>query len=236
MAHNVIPLSSIQLVDNWPGPVNPGIGKPVNGWDGSTSCFSTTSGNITPTCSVGQKRMAYTDNSHCPGWYTMMYLSYHSFESGAVSADFSDTEFICVKSDQSTEEWYDNSFASYFVVTNEITIGNSDFTKGCRVAIPCSTMGSDGTASYGNGYGDNWGWFWVGGVCPCKDATILDGTVGSGYGAEVACSSTYEGGPLALDTSGDRLFFKEHIYGPATPNIYGIQNQPVVAYGDVSGS
>lgn len=247
MALNVIPLSSVQLVDRWPGPVNQNMGIPTNGWDNTVDNFQTTATNLVPNQQIGTKRQVYTDNTHCPGWYTMMYLSYHAFEAACVSADFSDTEFMCVKSDMTTEEWYDNSYPSYFVVTNEMTVGTSDFSRGCRLAIPCASLDSDATSSSidtrttGN-YGDSWGWFWVGGVCPCRDATILDGTVGSGYGAEVQCTSTYEGGPLTLDMSNggstvaNRLIFKEHIYGPFTPNIYGVQNQPIVAYGDISGS
>lgn len=239
MAHNVIPLSSVQLKDNWPGTVNinaPGI--PTNGWDNTVSNFQTTSGNITPMHQIGEKRMAYTDNSHCPGWYTMMYLSYHAFESGCISADMSDSVQLCVHAEVTDCEWYDNSHTPYFVVTNEVTIGTTDYSKGARIGFPCATLASDATDSGpdGNSYGDSWGWFWVGGVCPCKEATILDGTAGSGYGVEFECASTYEGGPLSLDLSSSVLTFKEHIYGPFTPNIYGVQQAPIVGFGDISGS
>lgn len=243
MAHSAIPLSSVQLVDRWPGPVNPNIGKPVGGWDGTADCFKTTAAGTPPGQPIGQKRMGYTDNTHCPGWYTMMYLQYHSFENACVSQEFSDSLQLCTPYDGSDCEWFDNSFASYFVVTNEITYGNSDATRGMRIAFPCATMDSDGTScdpSANNAYGDQWGWFWVGGVCPCKDATILDATLGLGLGVDFECSSTYQGGPLTLDVSSDGttgyIFFMEHIYGPWTPDIYGVQKHPVVAYGDVSGS
>lgn len=242
MAHNAIPLSSVQLVDRWPGPVNPNRGKPTGGWDSTSDGFKTSSGNITPTQPIGQKRMAYTDNSHCPGWYTMMYLQYHSFENACVSKDMSDSLQMCTPYDGTDAEWYDNSFCSYFVVTNEITYGNTDYSRGGRIAFPCATMDSDGTSAGpdNNSYGDQWGWFWIGGVCPCKDATILDGTAGNGLGVEFGCASTYEGGPMSLDMSTDGttgyLFFMEHIYGANTPNIYGVQHQPIVAYGDISGS
>ena len=239
MAHNVIPLSSIQLLDRWPGPVNPNAGIPTNGWDNTVSNFKTTSGNITPMHPIGEKRMAYTDNTHCPGWYTMMYLSYHAFESADVSADFSDSLCLCTPSDQSTEEWYDNSSSSYFVVTNEITEGNSDATRGMRIAFPCATLSSDGTDSGpdGNSYGDSWGWFWIEGVCPCKDATVLDGTVGSGYGVEFACASTFEGGPITLDDfSTDRIYFAQHTYDQQSTAFTGVKRKPILGYGDVSGS
>jgi len=242
MAHTAIPLSSVQLKDNWPGPVNPNKGKPVGGWDGTADSFKTAVDATIPIQPIGEKRMAYTDNSHCPGWYTMMFLQYHSVENACISKDMSDSLQLCTQYDGSDCESYDNSHSQYYTVTNEITYGNSDYSKGARVAFPCGTMDSDGTSAGpdNNSYGDQWGWFWVGGVCPCKDATILDGTVGSGYGVEFECASTYEGGPLSLDLSSDGttgyLFFKEHIYGANTPNIYGVQQNPIVGFGDLSGS
>lgn len=243
MAHNAIPLTAVQLVDCWPGAVNPNIGKPVGGWDGTADCFKTTAINTPPGQPVGQKRMAYTDNTHCPGWYTMMYLQYHSFENACVSKDMSDSLQLCTPYDGSDCEWFDNSHTPYFVVTNEITLGNSDATRGMRIAFPCATMDSDGTScdpSANNAYGDQWGWFWIGGVCPCKDATILDGTAGSGFGVEFGCASTYTGGPMTLDdfsTDGTTgyVFFKEAV-SDATVAFVGIRNSPIVAYGDISGS
>ena len=235
MAHNVIPLSSVQLIDRWPGPVNPNVGVPTNGWDNTVSNFQTSSGNIVPVHGIGEKRMAYTDNTHAPGWYTMMYLSYHSFESGEIAAAFSGSTQMCTHAEVTDCEWYDNSHTPYFVVTNEITIGTSDYSKGARIAFPCASLSSDGTDG-ALGYGDSWAWFWVGGVCPCKDATILDATLGLGLGVDYECASTYEGGPLSLDLSTSVMTFKEHIYGAQTPNIYGVQQNPVVGYGDISGS
>jgi len=242
MAHNTIPLSSVQLLDRWPGPVNPNAGIPTNGWDNTVDNFKTSSGVVTIRNGIGEKRMAYTDNTHAPGWYTMMYLSYHAFENCCISADVSDSLQLCTPYDGSDCEWYDNSHAPYFVVTNEITRGNSDATRGMRIAFPCATLDSDGTSAGAdnNSYGDSWGWFWIGGVCPCKDATILDGTAGSGFGVEFECASTFTGGPLTLDdfssdgTTG-YIFFKEAV-SDATVAFVGIRNAPIVGYGDLSGS
>lgn len=243
MAHNAIPLSSVQLVDNWPGPVNFNAGIPTNGWDNTVDNFETSDATHlvqNPPQMIGEKRAAYTDNSHCPGWYTMMYLCYHSFENACVSADMSDSLQLCTHYDGSDCEWYDNSHSPYFVVTNEITKGITDATKGMRIAFPCASLASDGTDAYASGQGDSWGWFWVGGVCPCKEATILDGTAGNGLGVEFECASTFTGGPMTLDdfsTDGTTgyIIFKEAI-SDATVAFAGIRNAPIVAYGDLSGS
>lgn len=175
-----INLSSLILMDKWPGAVNPLLSIPTDGWDSTRSCFKTTASNNEPAYPLGTKIMAYTDNSWAPGWYTMMYLMYHSYESGAlydISKDFSDGQMFCTHADGSTAQIYnflDSSVIPYYVVSNCITKASCDMTQLMCVAIPCSTLSSDGTGVYVAGYGDSYGWFWVGGVCPCRDATIMD--------------------------------------------------------------
>lgn len=236
MAHNAIPLTTVTLVDNWPGVVNPNLSIPTNGWDNTFDNFGTTSGNITPSVPIGTKVMAYTDNTHQPGWYTMMYLMYHSFESDCISQDMSDSVQLCVPFDGSTAELYDNTNTPWFVVTNEVTnvALNNDGTRSGLIAFPCATLDSDGTSAYGNGYGDSYGWFWVGGVCPCKDATILDGTSGNGLGVEFACSSGFYGGALAIDISTSRIFLSE--YNQASDLPFTGQTSPIVGYSCASGT
>lgn len=194
-----INLSSLVLYDNWPGPVNPNLGIPTDGWDSTRSNFKTTSAADQPAYPLGTKIMHYTDNSWCPGWYTMMYLMYHSYEAGAVydvSKDFSDGYIFCTKCDGSTAQAYgtiaDVSTIPYYVVSKCLTKGAGDVSVQSAVAIPCYTLASDGTGVYVAGYGDSYGWFWVSGVCPAKDVTLMDnaaagiGSVCAGIGACVS--------------------------------------------------
>jgi hypothetical protein len=244
MAHNRIPLSSIQLVDRWPGPVNPNFGKPTDGWDSSNAGnFKTTSGDTNAPYKLGTKIMQYSDNTHAPGWYTMMYLHYHAFESGAISRDYSDTVQWCVQSDVSTSELNDNSHAPYCVVTNEVTAGTTDWSRGALLALPCSTVtASDGTTdgTANNSYGGGYGWFWVGGVCPVLDATLFDTTQATttGVGVEVECGSLYAGGPLTIDVSTSRIYFENGVpfCDSQHSNIPAVLSTPIVAYGGISGS
>jgi len=209
-------LSSVILKDNWPGIPNPNLGIPKDGWDNTKDNFKTTSAADLPTYPLGTKIMAYTDNSWCPGWYTMMYLVYHSYESGAlydISQDFSDGFPGCAHADGSTAAHYctlaEVSTIPYYVVTKCITTdgGDVDYTRSncavAAIAVPCATLSSDGTACFTQGgYGDSFGWFWVGGVCPCKDATIMDNrsstmSTCTGIGACVTGSFDTRGkGPL----------------------------------------
>ena len=185
-----INLSSLILTDRWPGPVNPFLGKPTDGWDSTLSCFKTTSTNNEPKYPLGTKIMAYTDSSWNPGWYTMMYLMYHTFEGAVDGCDCSKDwsvgglpacYHVCWSQSKSTQVCIaETSTAPYYVVTRCITgtYADSDYTRSRGagpIAIPCWTATSDGTGAYAAGYGDAYGWFWVGGVCPAKDATVMDG-------------------------------------------------------------
>lgn len=202
-----INMSSIILNDRWPGIPNPNLGIPTGSWDNTNDCFKTTAAADLPSYPLGTKIMAYSDNTWAPGWYTMMYLMFHSYCSAAlvdVSQDFSDGFPACTPADGSTAQAYntmgDSSTIPYYVVSRCITKagGAVDYTRaacaggGMGVAIPCWTASSDGTGVYVAGYGDSYGWFWVGGVCPAKDVSIFDvanRTYGSGCCGIGACVS-----------------------------------------------
>ena len=178
-----IVLSQLQLLDKWPGLPNPNLGIPTGGWANSTDNYKTTATTDVPTYPLGTKIMAYTDNSYCPGYYTMQYLMYHSLEDADKIdvADYSKGSAWCAHmTDSCSAERYldDISGCPNFIVTNEITAADCDATEAQRLCFPCFTLESDGTTAEDNSYGDAYGWFWVGGVCPCKEATLLDDGTG----------------------------------------------------------
>jgi hypothetical protein len=161
-------LSRLFLYDRFPGPVNPNKGVPVDGW--SKTCVTEAE------YPEGEKRMAYTDNSHCPGYYTMMYgtLAGISASNFCVSADFSDGKcFVghcCLTEDVShaADPTYlmanpDGTYQPMYVMHRCTTDAVTDLTNAGGAAIPCATM---------DPY--DYGWFWVGGVCPCKEVTSMD--------------------------------------------------------------
>lgn len=217
-------LSKLVLYDNWPGVPNQNIGFPTRslncgtagkGWDNTVDNFSSADEtiralNASPASGktrvrIGEKRQAYTDNTNCPGYYTMMYLCLHSFEDGMdISKDFSDGHFFHSPSDVgciSCSEWADTSVGPYFVVSRCTT--GADVTRNVAAAIFCSTYTySDGTGVNANGYGDGYGWAWVGGVCPCKDITILDDETGAGKGVELTVDGVLGRGPVWLCQTG----------------------------------
>ena len=184
-----IQLSKLVLTDNFPGPVNSNQGVPANGWNNGGACVTS------PEYPVGEKRMAYTDNTHCPGWTTFYYGTLACYSNLAdVSADFSDGKFwcshCCLTADAADATYEmatnDGSSSPAYVLATCYTAAGWDGTKGAPLAIPCATM---------DGY--DYGWFWVGGVCPCKDVTVLQGTAGSEAGADVTTSDV-KPGPFML--------------------------------------
>lgn len=200
-----IQLSHINLIDRWPGAVNPNQSIPTDGWDGTGhSCVTT------PVYPVGTKIMAYTDNSYCPGYYTMMYGGFAAFSSAAdISGDFSDSVqwcgHCCLTSDTADAtyeipnyESVDVSGLPMTVLCREYTAGTitiGDVSKGGPVALPCATL---------EGY--DYGWFWVGGVCPCKDVTLMQGTADSEAGADMTTDGTVVPGAVWLCiTAGTQL-------------------------------
>ncbi len=197
-------LADIILKDGWPGLPNANQGIPTGGWDNTTDNFTTTSANQVTRYPVGTKITMLTDNSYCSGNYTMQYLMFHDYSAKDISADFSDGEMWCCHYDGSDAEKYfiDFSHVPYYVVTRCYTGGVCDATRGLPLAIPCATIASDGSAVYVTGYGDAYGWFWVGGVCPCADATLLQGTAGTLAGADVSVDTLMRKGPFHAEFSG----------------------------------
>jgi len=200
-------LSEVVLTDRWPGPVNPHLGIPKEGWDGTEH-----SGVTAPAYPVGTKIMAYTDNSHCPGWYTMYYgnLAAISDTNYGISEDFSDGKcwcgHCCLTADVSEDgdptyliALSDGTYQPAYVMHQCTTEAVTDLSNGGGACIPCCTL---------DGY--EYGWFWVGGVCPCKDVTVMadndyasseggigvdmttDGTVKKGQGFYLTCNTASE--------------------------------------------
>ncbi len=209
----------------WPGAVNRWNWYPTKtafcgttgkGWDNTVDNFSsadetqralnagqpTNGGTRTP---LGTKISCYYDSTENPGYYTVQYLAFHSFEDGMdISKDFSDGKFWCSGAAIgciSCSEWADTSTGPWFVVTRCSTGG--DQTQGSPVCIPCSThIYSDGTGVATNGYGDGCGWFLIDGVMPCKDITLLDDETGAGKGVEITCQC--ERGDIIIEITGDQ--------------------------------
>ena len=196
---STLSLSQLILDDRWPGAPSTLLGRPTGGWDNTTDNFTTTSSSTTPSYPLGTKVVAYTDNTWCPGWYTMMYLSFHDYSAQDISGDYSDAAFWCSHYDASDAELYqvDISVCPYYIVSRCYTAVNTDVTRGAPVAVPCATIASDGTGAYAAGYGDAYGWFWVGGVCPCADVTLMQGTASVLYGADVTMAVTKKGAVYA---------------------------------------
>lgn len=223
-----INISKLVLYDNWPGVPMPhavypnrtkGCGTAGKGWDNTVDNYSSadeTTRALNASAAkaghnrtrIGEKRQAYHESTENPGYYTMMYLCLHSFEDGMdISYDFSDGHFfhasglglLCI----STTEWADTSRAPWFVTSRCIT-GNDMSKSGGPVAIFCSTYTySDGTVVATQGYGDGYGWAWVGGVCPIKDVTMFDNKAdGAGKGFDFTCDEDIHKGPVFLCSTG----------------------------------
>ena len=115
-----------------------------------------------------------------------------------------------------------------------MTAAFCDATNTQRLAMACATLESDGTVTETQGYGDAYGWFWVGGVCPAKEITILDDDTGAYQGHDVTTDGVTQG-PVFFDMSGDRPMFKP---GEVTlldvTKIDGIYMRSPFAYADIS--
>ncbi len=205
-----IALANIRLIDNWPGAVNPNLGIPTNGWDATEDNFVTTSADTpVPSYPLGTKIMAYTDNSACPGYYTMMYLMYHAISAtvGTVdgTVDFTAGSHFCFHYDASDAVHYDaadTSTVPYYVV-GSIAGGATaglDVTKGGAMAIPCASISAgESSAAFVSGFGDSFGWFWVGGVAPIKDVTLYRGDDDLVIGPDITCDANAMTGPAILE-------------------------------------
>jgi hypothetical protein len=222
-----IPLSQLILDDRWPGQPSILLGRPTSGWDNTVDNFTSTATDTQPNYPLGTKIVAYTDNTWCAGWYTMMYLSFHDYSGQDITADISTGAFYCSHYDGSDAEYYmiDESACPYYIVSRCYTSANTDATRGMPIAIPCATLASDGSAVYATGYGDAYGWFWVGGVCPCGDATRLQGAVGDLAGADITVTATQRG-PVYADMDGTAAYLTLRSMGDAT-DLVNIPYPPV---------
>lgn len=173
-----INLRNINLIDKWPGTPNPNMGIPTNGFDSSVAG----SGNCvtTPVFDVGTKIMAYNDGTYNPGWYTMCYMQFCEGSDNAHDAGDPSDGYACCFHYEATQHHPDgNNKATWYAVTNDLT--NSDGTTGGALAIAVRDLSGADTTTTGNEYG----WYWVGGVCPCvtspdTDCTQLGGEVLTG--------------------------------------------------------
>lgn len=215
-----IHLGQMNLIDRWPGAVNPNLGIPTGGWDNTTDNFNTaddTASAWSPPYPVGTKIMAYTDNSHNPGYYTMMYLMYHCYSAtgGVIDAStycISNGYGYCFHYDDSDAQAYaaegaDTSWVPYYVVASPFGGGGStcEITKGSPLAIPCASLDyGESTAAYVSGYGDCYFWAWVGGVCPAADATFLQGAdINDPLGCEITTDAHIIPGPIVVEYTGN---------------------------------
>ncbi len=214
MADEFISISELNLIDRFPGPVNPNLGIPTNGWDNTVDNFVTTAEDTPPpSYPIGTKIQAYTDNSCCPGYYTMAYLAYHCVSSavGLIEQDdFSIGKAYCSHYDGSEAVYsYEDAtlVTPYFVMVScENDVKASDITRGGTLAIPCCSMSAgESESAYVSGYGDSFGWFWVGGVCPVNDITTYKGEadVTTGVGMDLTADGHLIAGPFVMTFATD---------------------------------
>lgn len=191
----------------WPGPIQSQMGIPTNGWDGTKDA-----GNCVtePLHRIGQKLMAYNDGSRNPGWYTMQYLRF--FEGTDLAQDIgavSEGYRVCCHAETSAAGDVtvgDYTYAPWYVVTNDCT--NSDATRGGPPAIPAADLSHN-----------QYGWFWIEGVCPVKDVTkfvvsgdvtgrLLKSTGDVSNGWKVALAGDGTNG-IGLDTAADITLYTD---------------------------
>jgi hypothetical protein len=204
-----IPLTNLILEDRWPGQANTAYGMPTEGWDNTRDNFKMTASTDVPRYPLGTKIAAYSCGTAAPGWYTMIYLMYHDFSSIDISGDFSHGNMFVSHYDGSKAVAYnvDNSTVPYYVVGRCYTTVAADWTLGSPVAVACASVTADssvvlGQSPYEAGYGDAYGWFWCGGVCPVADATKFQGKASSLKGADMSVRSTSTRGAVYLDHTG----------------------------------
>lgn len=197
-----IRIGLISLYDNWPGPVNPNLGRPSSGWC-VTSCPTTAA------YPAGTKIMAYSDATINPGWFTMMYgqiacsSTTNAKTAGAPEGDVSVFGLFCGHCDITTDvadttyviEMPDASNAPPMYVLTGCWSASTDLTKGGPLAVACGTMNAH-----------QWGWFWVGGVPPVLDVTKLQGALSNTRGAEITAILDINSRVLYVtDVSGEQV-------------------------------
>lgn len=175
------------LIDCFPGIPNTLAPKPKNGFDSTNAGNRAASGS--PTYPAGTKIQGFQDstvgaggsNVANKGYYTMLYAQYHDYTTGDCSAGQICT-WACASSQALGE----------MGVSLDISGGN-DVTMGGPCAIACVSVGDT-----------QYGWFWVGGVCPNYDVTSMDdfsGFLTSGnviQGCQLACARPADATRAAL--------------------------------------
>lgn len=176
MADSTIDSELIALKDLWPGTPTSRLGTPTGGFTGSSHH------NVpSPAYPVGTKIEVYNKGTKAgqPGFATLMYLKVGTQNAAVAIA----AKSVCVC----------DSAADWYKVTND----PDDCVKkrGMPVAVALSTM-TDG----------NYGWFWVGGVCPEEFIANL--------GGNYATDGTVAAGPICVgDLAADAMGFSATVDG-----------------------
>jgi len=193
-------IREIVLYDNWPGCPNPTLSRPNDGWDGTiTACLSA------PAYEPGTKIMFQSDSTYTPGMVTMCYMRYIEGSDTASddgdAGDLSDHEAVCCHVNSSGSDGLDAAAADaterqWWNVSHDTT--NTDATLAGGVGAVAVACGEMSTGEYG--------WFWVGGVCPYLDVTKFDNLT-TGAGTDVLTVSVAIGKLIGtVDASGNITF------------------------------
>lgn len=197
-------LSMVMLKDKTPGATEK-MGIPVDGWDGTISC-STVAG-----FQPGTKVRHYTDNSNNPGWYTMLYgcIAEASETNHCISADVSDglgwVAHTCLTEDVSdvaggdptyTSAYWNGTVQPFWVMgtCTSVDLATKDITGCGQVGLACCSMSDH-----------QYGWFWIGGVCPCKDVSYLDDVSRVWTGADMTTLGVVAGHVHLCQTGGSAM-------------------------------
>jgi hypothetical protein len=128
----------------------------VDQWPGEPTNGQNPDGWVTPSATedfpLGMKRLIYDDTNN--GWATLCYLLY---EKGTAAA-------VAVKGICGIDTTSMATAGNWNVVTNDG--GESQLTGPVAIALSAMTDGQ-------------YGWFWVGGVCPVDTISGLDGIFGT---------------------------------------------------------
>lgn len=136
----------------------------IDNWPGIVTDGPNPADWVTPSSTedfpLGTKRAIYDDTNN--GWATLMYLKY---EKGSAAA-------VGIKGLCSPDTTEGIAAGGYCIVTND---GGESMNSG-PIAVALATM-ADG----------EYGWFWVGGVCPVDTITGLAGSYASDGGCLTGC-------------------------------------------------